>query len=388
MSIHGNLLCLKNKNLHLFYIFKSKYICDENQINMNTTTTIPVHRTTESRLTGLDINNLPFGKVPADHLFIARYSGGEWREARIEPFHKLTLSPFSLCFHYGQTVFEGMKAFRMENGSISIFRLQKHHERFNRSLERMGMPDIPYELFREGMRQLIELDSQWVPSGKDTSLYIRPFVIATEEKLGVKISDEYLFLIVCTPVGAYYARPLRVKVETEFIRAADGGTGFAKCGGNYGGAFLPTQRAVADGFDQVLWTDAQNREFIEESGTMNIMFLIDNILITPALSATILDGVTRDSILQLARARGIKIQERKVSIRELESALQSGTRAEAFGAGTAAVVAPIESITIGAETYGCYVEEDAVMFSFKRELQALRTGKADDTWGWNEVIPV
>lgn len=353
---------------------------------MHTTTTIPVHRAVQSRLPGLDINNLPFGKEPTDHLFAARYAGGEWAEARIEPFHRLTLSPFALCFHYGQTVFEGMKAFRMEDGNISIFRMEKHHERFNRSLYRMGMPLIPYELFREGMRQLIELDQQWVPSGKDTSLYIRPFVIATEERLGVKISDEFLFLITCTPVGPYYARPLRVKVETEFIRAADGGTGYAKCGGNYGGAFLPTQRAIEAGFDQVLWTDAQNREFIEESGTMNIMFLIDGILITPALSDTILDGVTRDSILQLARARGLKVQERKASVRELEAALQSGARVEAFGAGTAAVVAPIESIAIGEETYSCYVKEDAVMHSFKTELQAIRTGRADDLWGWNEVV--
>ncbi len=353
---------------------------------MQTTTAIPVHRTGESRLPGLDINNLPFGKVPADHLFIARYAGGEWAEARIEPFHKLMLSPFALCFHYGQTVFEGMKAFRMEDGNVSIFRLQKHHERFNRSLHRMGMPAIPYELFREGMQQLIGLDQQWVPSGKDSSLYIRPLMIATEEKLGVKISDEYLFLIVCTPVGPYYARPLRVRVETEFIRAADGGPGYAKCGGNYGGAFLPTQRAIDAGYDQVLWTDARNREFIEESGTMNVMFLIDDILITPALSSTILDGVTRDSILHLARARGFKVQERKISIRELEAALQSDVRVEAFGAGTAAVVAPIESIAIGEETYSCYVEEDAAMYSFKAELQAMRTGKADDVWGWNEVV--
>lgn len=353
---------------------------------MHTTTTFPIHRTGKSRLAGLDVNNLPFGTTPTDHLFIARYTGGEWAEARIEPFHELTLSPFALCFHYGQTVFEGMKAFRMGNDKISIFRLNKHHERFNRSLQRMAMPEVPYELFKEGMRQLIALDRQWLPSGKDSALYVRPFVIATEERLKVKVSDEYLFLIVCTPVGAYYSQPLRVKVETEFIRAADGGVGYAKCGGNYGGALLPTQRAIKAGYDQVLWTDAQNREFIEESGTMNVLFLIDDILITPARSSTILDGVTRDSILQIARRRGLKVQERKISVRELETALQSDIRVEAFGAGTAAVVAPIESITFGKETYPCYVKEDAVMFAFKAELQAIRTGKVEDVWGWNEVV--
>ncbi|MCB0595776.1 MAG: branched-chain amino acid aminotransferase [Lewinellaceae bacterium] len=353
---------------------------------MPITTTIPIQHTAESRLPGLDINNLPFGTTPTDHLFIARYTAGEWAEARIEPFHQLTMSPFALCFHYGQTVFEGMKAFRMEDGNVSIFRLQKHHERFNRSLQRMNMPEVPYELFKEGMRQLVGLDRQWVPSGKESALYIRPFMIATEERLKVKTSDEYLFLIVCTPVGHYYAQPVRVKVETEFIRAADGGTGYAKCGGNYGGALLPTQRAMEAGYDQVLWTDAQNREFIEESGTMNVLFLIDGILITPPLSSTILDGVTRDSILQLAQARGIKVQERKISIRELEAALQSDTRVEAFGAGTAAVVAPIESIAIGKKTYACYVGEDAAMYSFKAELQAIRRGIAEDVWGWNEVV--
>ena len=353
---------------------------------MHTTTTFPIHRTGKSRLAGLDVNNLPFGTTPTDHLFIARYTGGEWAEARIEPFHELTLSPFALCFHYGQTVFEGMKAFRMENDKISIFRLNKHHERFNRSLQRMAMPEVPYELFKEGMRQLIALDRQWLPSGKDSALYVRPFVIATEERLKVKVSDEYLFLIVCTPVGPYYSQPLLVKVETEFIRAADGGVGYAKCGGNYGGALLPTQRAIEAGYDQVLWTDAQNREFIEESGTMNVLFLIDDILITPARSSTILDGVTRDSILQIARRLGLKVQERKISVRELETALQSDIRVEAFGAGTAAVVAPIESITFGKETYPCYVKEDAVMFAFKAELQAIRTGKVEDVWGWNEVV--
>ena len=353
---------------------------------MQTTTTIPIHRTNESRLPGLDINNLPFGTAPTDHLFIARYTGGEWTEARIEPFQELTLSPFTLCLHYGQTVFEGMKAFRMNDDKVSIFRLNKHHGRFNRSLQRMAMPEVPYELFKEGMRQLVALDRQWLPSGKDSALYIRPFVIATEKRLKVKISDEYLFLIVCTPVGSYYSQPLRVKVETEFIRAADGGVGYAKCGGNYGSALLPTQRAIEAGFDQVLWTDAQNREFIEESGTMNVLFLIDDILITPARSSTILDGVTRDSILQIARRRGLKVQERKISVRELETALQSDIRVEAFGAGTAAVVAPIESITFGKETYPCYVKEDAVMFAFKAELQAIRTGKVEDVWGWNEVV--
>lgn len=357
-----------------------------NTLGMETILNIPVHKAETVATHQYDLNKLPFGKVPTSHLFLARYSGGEWADARIEPFHKLSLSPFALCFHYGQTVFEGMKAFRMHDGNISIFRPAKHHERFNRSLERMGMPHVPYELFLEGMRLLIATDAEWTPDSPGAALYIRPFVIATEERLGVKISDEYLFLIVCTPVGPYYARPIRVRVETNYIRAAEGGTGYAKCGGNYGGALLPTKEALDAGFDQVLWTDAGRKEFIEESGTMNVMFIIDGILITPPVSSTILDGVTRDSILALARDRGITVQERLISYHELEAAFGQGLRVEAFGAGTAAVVAPIESVTIGERTYNCYLAADAAMYAFKTELEAIRAGNQEDPHGWNEVV--
>ena len=333
-----------------------------------------------------DTRSIPFGKVPTGHMFVAEYNHGVWENARITPFADLIMSPLALCLHYGQTVFEGMKAFATEDGSINIFRMDKHYDRFCKSLDRMCMPSVPKDLFNEAMFQLVGLDAGWVPDGEDGSLYIRPFMIATEGRIGVKISDEYLFMIVCSPAFQYYANPLKIKVETHFSRVAQGGTGEAKCGGNYGGSFYPTQLAREEGFDQVLWTDAATHEYIEESGTMNAMFFFDNTLITPSLSGTILDGVTRDSLLTIAREKGLNVQERHVSVKELTAAFEAGKRVEAFGAGTAAVIAPIESITIGEKTYQCYLGTDAVMFTLKADLAAIRKGSAPDIHNWNNII--
>ena len=333
-----------------------------------------------------DTKSIPFGKVPTEHMFIAEYKDGKWGNAQITPFHDLKLSPLALCLHYGQTVFEGMKAFVMEDGRINIFRMDKHYDRFCKSLHRMCMPEVPKELFTEAMHQLVQIDASWVPDEPDGSLYIRPFMIASEGRIGVKVADEYLFMIVCSPAFQYYASPLKVKVETTYVRAADGGTGEAKCGGNYGGAFYPTQLARQEGFDQVIWTDSKHHEYIEESGTMNLMFYIDNILLTPALSGTILDGVTRSSLLAIAREKGITVEERQVSTKELVAAFEAGKRVEAFGAGTAAVIAPIESISIENKVYDCYTAEDAMMYVLKADLYNIRTGIAPDIHNWNYVL--
>ena len=279
-----------------------------------------------------------------------------------------------------------MKAFVMADGRINIFRMDKHYDRFTKSLERMCMPAVPQKLFNDAMHQLVQLDADWVPKEADGSLYIRPFMIATEERIGVKVAEEYLFMIVCSPAFQYYAQPLKVKVETNFIRAAAGGTGNAKCGGNYGGAFYPTQLAREAGYDQVLWTDSVHNEFIEESGTMNAMFFIDNVLVTPELSGTILDGVTRDSLLAIARAKGITVEERQISYEELIRAFEAGKRVEAFGAGTAAVVAPIEIIAIGHKEYTCYIGKDAMMYQLQKDLFDIRKGAVPDTNKWNYVI--
>jgi branched-chain amino acid aminotransferase len=347
-------------------------------------TSIQINTKPERNVT--ETRSLPFGKIPTEHMFIAAYADGAWRNARIEPFADLTLSPLALCLHYGQTVFEGMKAFRMDDGRINIFRPEKHYERFVKSLARMCMPEISYDLFIEALDGLISLDRDWVPSDADGSLYIRPFVIATEPRVGVKVSDDYLFMVVATPAYAYYSEPLNVKLETGFSRAAEGGTGFAKCGGNYGGAFYPTQLARAEGFDQVIWTDAKTHSYIEESGTMNLMFYWNGRLLTPALSGTILDGVTRDSLLRLAAELGIPMETRPVSCLELEQALASGEKVEAFGAGTAAVIAPIRSISIDGQTYECYTGEDAVMYQLRDTLFEVRKGIRPDNYGWNHIL--
>lgn len=346
----------------------------------------PISITPQAVRSVTDTKSIPFGKVPTEHMFIAEYKDGQWQNARITPFHELTLSPMALCLHYGQTVFEGMKAFLMEDGHVNIFRMDKHYDRFCKSLDRMCMPRVPEELFTEAMHQLVQLDSKWVPDEPDGSLYIRPFMIATEDRIGVKIGEEYLFMIVCSPAYQYYANPLKIKVEREFSRAADGGTGMAKCGGNYGGAFYPTQLAREQGFDQVLWTDSKTHQYIEESGTMNAMFFIEDTLVTPALSGSILDGVTRDSLLTIAREKGMKVEERQVSIAELVAAFDAGKHVEAFGAGTAAVIAPIESITIDGKAYNCYVADDAAMFTLKKALYDIRTGIAADSHKWNYIL--
>jgi branched-chain amino acid aminotransferase len=333
-----------------------------------------------------ETRSIPFGVQPTEHMFITEYKEGEWQNSRIVPFTNLVLSPLTLALHYGQTVFEGMKAFLMEDGKVNIFRMAKHFERFTKSLTRMCMPPVPQNLFVEAIHQLVQLDSNWIPEEEDGSLYIRPFMIASEERIGVKVSDEYIFMVVCTPAFQYYSKPLKVKVETDFIRAGEGGTGAAKCSGNYGGAFYPTELAKKAGYDQVIWTDAKMHEFIEESGTMNLMFYMDDVLITPPLSGTILDGITRDSLLVIAKAKNIQIAERPISYMEVKEALNAGKRVEAFGAGTAAVIAPIETICIDGKDYNCYTGPDALMYYLKNELYNIRKGNAADEHNWNYII--
>jgi branched-chain amino acid aminotransferase len=353
---------------------------------MNATTSIAVTTATQSKLGSFDFDNIVFGTNPTDHIFWATYKDGAWTDLRIEPYGNITMSPIALCLHYGQTVFEGFKAYRMADGTINIFRPYKHHTRLNMSLERMCMPAIPEALFMEAVYELVSLEKGWIPAREDGSLYLRPFVIATEPRLGVKVSDEYLFGIVCMPMANYYAANLKVKVETEFVRAASGGTGAAKCGGNYGASFYPAQKAKEQGYDQVLWTDGKHNEYIEESGTMNIMFIIDHVLVTPPLSDSILDGVTRDSLIALAQDAGIQVEQRKISYKELEAAFNAGIQIEAFGVGTAAVISPIEEIGIQGISYYPDVSDGAVLYQLKTKLQNIRRGVAPDTHGWNYII--
>lgn len=350
------------------------------------TGTIPIQRTTHSKRHEVDFTSLEFGKVPTDHMFLSLYKGGQWRNASVLPFGNLSLSPFALGLHYGQAVFEGMKAFRMVDGHICVFRAVANWERLQKTLERMSMPGIPKDLFMDGLAALVDTERDWIPDGEGQSLYLRPLVFASEARIGVKISEEYHFLILASPVGAFYPKPLRVRVETKYVRAAQGGVGFAKCAGNYGAAYFPTQLAKEAGYDQVLWTDSRDHAWLEESGTMNIMAIMGDELVTPPLSSSILAGITRDCLLTLAPEFGLKPVERPIGVQELEERMQQGRLDALFGAGTAAIVAPIETVHVNGTDYPVPVNPDSPMFKLKARLESIRRGASADIHGWNELI--
>ncbi len=354
---------------------------------MNTNTKIAFTQNTNSTLSKVNFNELDFGKYMSDHMVLSKYKNGAWEEASIVPFGPIPMMPTILALHYGQSVFEGMKAFKMKDGKISIFRIKKHFDRLQRTLDRMCMPRIPYDLFEESLKALIEVDKGWVPEKEGSSLYIRPLIFATEERFGVKISEEYLMIIMTGPVPPFYPKPLRVKIEDQYSRAAKGGTGAAKCAGNYGGAFYATKLAREAGFDQVLWTDLSDELFIEESGTMNVFFMIDGKLITPPLSETILEGVTRDSIITMSKEMGLTVEERRISSHEILKAHEAGTLQEVFGAGTAAVTAPICAIGLKEKTIELpHYDSDSVCMKLQQMMTAIRKGTIPDQFGWNTVV--
>jgi branched-chain amino acid aminotransferase len=349
---------------------------------------IPVERTTHSRLSTIDFNNLGFGNHISDHMLVADYKNGKWQDPRVIPYGEIPMTPAILSLHYGQSIFEGMKAFKNKDGELVIFRPQRHHQRLLKSMERMCMPAMSEEYFINSLNTVIKTDEAWVPTSEGSSLYLRPVIFATESRLGVKISDEYKFVVLTSPVGPYFAKPVRVKVEEHFVRAAEGGTGFAKCAGNYGGAFYPTQLAKEQGFDQVLWTDACDHKYIDESGAMNVMFVLSGKLITPKLTSAILDGVTRNSLLALADKMGFEKEERKISVAEIQEGFEKGTLTEAFGVGTAAVVSTIASVNIAGKDYTLPVADSkSIQLRLKKKLEDIRHGYEPDEAGWVYKIP-
>jgi branched-chain amino acid aminotransferase len=350
---------------------------------MTGTIDINIERIKQSRVSEYDINDVPFGKCFSDHMFIAEYSDGKWQNAHIKPYGNEPMSYATSSFHYGQAIFEGMKAYKNEKGEVSLFRPLENFKRLNKSAMRMAMPDVPEELFMGGLMELIKLDSAWVPSSETGSLYIRPFLIATDEAIGVKISDTYKFIIITCPAGKYYSEPIKVLVETNYYRAVKGGVGYVKAAGNYGRSLYPTKLAQQKGYQQVIWTDSETQQYFEESGTMNVMFVIGDKLLTPGLSDTILDGVTRNSVLALARKWGMPVEERKVSIKEVFEAIDQGTLKEVFGCGTAATIAQIIGIGYNGNDYALPPVADR-KFSTKVDetLRAIRKGKTEDTMHW------
>ncbi len=348
---------------------------------------IKVEKVAESKLASLDKSDLKFGKQFTDHMFVADYQDGEWKNAQILPYQEISMSPATSFIHYGQSIFEGLKAHRGQNGEILIFRPDMNLKRMNRSAERMCMAQLPEELFMSALKEIVDLDKGWVPEGEDASLYIRPFMFGTDAFLGVKASDSYRFMIILSPSGKYYAEPVKVKIEKEFVRASKGGTGAAKAAGNYAASLRPAQLAKADGYDQLIWTDAGEHKYIEEAGTMNIMFVIDGKLITPSLSGSILPGVTRNSIIEIVRSWDMPVEERPISVDELVEAAQSGKLTEAFGAGTAATISNIRTIAYDGIDYDlAFVEDGPVSGKLKKYLNDYKRGRVEDVFGWNVEV--
>jgi branched-chain amino acid aminotransferase len=347
-------------------------------------TMMDIEKIEKSRIDQVEWDNLGFGKVFADHMVVVQYHNGQWETPKVRPYGPMHFSPAISALHYGQAIFEGLKAFKNDDGEVFVFRPEKNAVRFNKSAERMCMPPLPDGLFVDAIRQLVEMDHEWIPKGEGESLYIRPHMFAIDEYVGVRPSESYLFVIFTCPVNRYYTGEVKVKIEPKYTRAAKGGTGHAKAAGNYGAALWPTKTAQDDGCNAILWTDAQTHEYLEESGTMNVIFRSGNKIFTPELSDSILDGVTRDSVLQVARDWGFEVEERKISVFELIDLLREGKLDEAFGAGTAATIAPIRTILYQGVEYHL---TDTTTWTFTNKIgpyfDRLKRGVEVDDHQWN-----
>lgn len=345
---------------------------------------INILKTTEPQVQKVDFDNLPFGKLFSDHMFVMDYENGEWQQPVIQPFQSMNLHPACSALHYGQSIFEGLKAFKNKDEDPVIFRPDMNAKRFNKSAERMCMPTIPEELFLNALKELINLDADWIPPIENSALYIRPFMFATDEYVGIRPSEKYKFIIFTCPVGAYYAEPLKVKIETHYTRASEGGVGRAKTAGNYGASLYPAKKGQEQGYHQLVWTDGKTHEFIEESGTMNIMFMIGNTLVTPSEeSDTILKGITKRSVVEIAKDWGMKVEERKVTVKEIIAAAEEGTLKEVFGAGTAATIAPIKTIHYDGKDYELpAVEQREFSNKVFKYLKDIKLGLVPDPHGW------
>lgn len=342
-----------------------------------------IQLTKNSRLPQVNWENLPFGRLFSDHMFCMDFNDGSWSDPKIIPYGDIKLSPANSALHYGQSCFEGMKAHRNIKGEVVLFRPYENAKRFNSSNTRMCIPEINENIFVNSILELIAIDKKWVPENLEHSLYIRPFIFATDPYIGIKPSDSYRFMIFTCPVGSYYTDPVPVKVETHYSRAVQGGTGFAKAAGNYAAALYPAMLAAKEGYRQLIWTDSNEHKYIEEAGTMNVMFVINDILITPFTGDTILNGITRKSVVEIAKDWGVEVQERKIEVNEIFEALKNGTLTEAFGAGTAATIAPISSIAINGDNYKIPESKDHHFHSkVLKYLSEYKMGKHPDKFNW------
>lgn len=348
--------------------------------------TLTIQKTPVSRLPEVDFSNLTFGTTFTDHMFECDFKNGEWQNPTIKPYGPLSIYPASKVFHYGQAVFEGMKAYKDEDGSIFLFRPQENIKRINISSKRLAIPEFPEELFFEALETMINMDKAWGQAGVGNSLYIRPFAIANENCVSASPSNEYKFMIIISPVSAYYSGELKVVIAEKYSRSADGGVGFAKAAGNYAAQFYPTNLAKAEGFQQVIWTDSHSHQYLEEAGTMNVFFRINDTLITAPTSDRILDGVTRKSVIALAERAGINVEVRKITVTELVEASKNGSLKEIFGSGTAAVISPVNGFSYRDEMYELPDVSDSFSLRFKKELMDIQHNLAEDTFGWRYKV--
>ena len=344
---------------------------------------IKINKTQHSRIHNVDFENIQFGTIFSDHMFRVDYSEGEWKNPQILPYGDILLAPSLSALHYGQSIFEGMKAFKDQNGKAQLFRPVENIERMNLSAKRMAMPELPEEIFIEGLKQLVKIDEQWIPTKIGSALYLRPFMFATDDYVGVRPSKNFTFIIFTCPVNSYYPKPINVIVEEKYVRAFNGGVGFVKAAGNYGASMLPTFEAQQKGYDQIIWTDGREHEYVEESGTTNLFFVVGDTVLTPNLDGTILQGITRKSCIQLLKDKGFKVEERKISMKEIAESYDKGILKDAFGTGTAAIIAKIAGINYkGKDLILPPVEEREVSNLLYNTLGGIYTSQVEDKFGW------
>lgn len=349
---------------------------------------IAVNAANTSRINEVDFDNLAFGHNFTDHMFVCDYINGEWINPEIRPYGNLSMSPASKVFHYGQAIFEGMKAFKDEEGKVFMFRPEENIKRFNKSADRMAIPEFPEDLFMTALKQLIGLDKEWVKPGFGNSLYIRPFAIATQAGVLASPSDQYKFIILLSPVQSYFSGAVKVQIAEKYSRAANGGVGAAKCAGNYGAQFYPTNLANQDGYQQVVWTDSTEHKYLEEAGTMNVFFRIKDKLVTAPTSERILDGVTRKSLIQIAKDNNIEVDVRPITVDEIIEASNKGELLEIFGSGTAAVISPVSAISYKGKEYVLpqVNEEDKYGVILKQKIMEVQYNQENNYPEWRVEV--
>ena len=355
-------------------------------MSTKTNHSISVKHIEKSRINEVDFNNLIFGNDFTDYMFECDFKNGSWNNPTIKPFGNLSISPVAKVFHYGQAVFEGMKAYKDGQGKIWLFRPEDNFNRINKSSKRLAIPEFPKEIFFEALESMLLLDKDWIKPGFGNSLYIRPFVIATESGISASPSSEYKFMIVCSPAHAYYTGDIKVVIAEYYSRSADGGVGAAKAAGNYAAQFYPTNLAKEKGFHQVIWTDANEHKYLEEAGTMNVFFRINDTLITAPISDRILDGITRKSLIALAKRDGITVEERRITIQELIEASKNNALKEIFGTGTAAVISPVSDFSHQQVVYHLPKISNSFATIFKTKLMEIQYNKSEDTFGWRYPV--